>query len=140
MAKSTAFAGGLLGLALNNAAIASLGANRYLALHTADPGAGGNQSTNEATYPGYARVEQVAGAEWEITDNVASPAANIEFPLGTAGADQTVTHWSIGTAASGGGVIIYSAELVNSAGDPLPKLVTEGDAPVIFSASTITET
>ena len=39
----------------DNAAASPL-TNLYAALHTADPGAAGNQTTSEASYSGYARV------------------------------------------------------------------------------------
>lgn len=35
-------------------------ANLYIALHTGDPGEGGNQTTSEATYTSYARVADAA--------------------------------------------------------------------------------
>lgn len=86
-------------------------ANLYLALHTADPGEGGNQSTNEATYTGYQRVAVAKDATgWDITDNQASNAALIQFPQCTGGSE-TITHVSIGTAATGTGQILYSGAL-----------------------------
>jgi hypothetical protein len=42
--------------------------NLYLNLHTADPGAGGDQTTNEATYTGYARLAAVRdGTVWTVS-------------------------------------------------------------------------
>lgn len=39
----------------------------YIALHTADPGAGGDQTTSEATYTSYARVGVVrSGSGWTL--------------------------------------------------------------------------
>lgn len=57
----------LLNLLFNNVAAANIGnagglqpstvaGSLYLSLHTADPGAGGDQTVNEATYTSYARV------------------------------------------------------------------------------------
>lgn len=86
-------------------------ANLYLALHTADPGEGGNQTTNEAGYTGYQRVAVAKDATgWDITDNQASNAALIQFPQCTGGSE-TITHVSIGTAATGTGQILYSGAL-----------------------------
>ena len=86
-------------------------ANLYLALHTADPGEGGNQTTNEAGYTGYQRVAVAKDATgWDITDNQASNAALIQFPQCTGGSE-TITHVSIGTAVTGTGQILYSGAL-----------------------------
>ena len=64
MAKTTAYAGQLLGLYLNATPISTVAdnaastplTNTYVSLHTGDPGVAGNQSTNEVSYTGYARV------------------------------------------------------------------------------------
>ena len=67
MSKSNAFETSLLGLLFNNTDIANIGdaaglqnsaaaGSLYLALHTADPGEAGDQTTNECTYGSYARV------------------------------------------------------------------------------------
>lgn len=138
MAKSTAFAGALLDLILNNTAISGLTGTLYVSLHTADPGVGGTQATSEADYPGYARVAVARDAAWTISGNQASPVAAIEFPEST-GPGTTVTHFAIGLAATGAGVILYSAALVDASGDPLPKPITGGDTVTIGTTSTITE-
>lgn len=86
-------------------------ANVYVALHTADPGEGGTQTTNETAYTSYARQTIVKATGW--TDgggNELSNAALIQFPVcGVTGA--TITHVSIGTLDSGAGQILYSGEL-----------------------------
>jgi len=64
MPKSTTFADDLLNLIYRAVAIADLAENDatapltsiYVSLHTADPGVGGAQTTNEATYGAYARL------------------------------------------------------------------------------------
>jgi hypothetical protein len=64
MPKGTQFSNDFLKLVLNGTAIANIAdnagssplTNLYLALHTADPGVGGSQTTSEASYTGYARV------------------------------------------------------------------------------------
>jgi hypothetical protein len=86
-------------------------ANLYLALHTADPGEAGDQTTSEATYTSYARVAVTKDASgWTISGNQASNAALVQFPQCTGGTN-TITHVSIGTASTGAGQILYSGAL-----------------------------
>lgn len=82
----------------------------YVALHTADPGAG-EQNSNEVAFTGYARkgVTRVAG-NWNIVGNQISNINAIQFDECTAGST-TATHFSVGTALSGVGTIIYSGAL-----------------------------
>lgn len=82
--------------------------NVYVSLHTADPGESGSQSTSETTYTSYARaaVARSSGG-WTVTNNSVSPAAAIPFPAGTGGSG-TVTHFGVGSAASGAGVLWFS--------------------------------
>ena len=70
-----------------------------------------SQETSEATYTGYARVA-VARSEagWTVSGTSGSNAAIVQFALNT-GADQTVTHFGIGTADSGAGKLLYSDAL-----------------------------
>jgi hypothetical protein len=69
-----------------------------VALHTADPGEDGTQTTNEISYSGYVRVVVPRSAEgWTVTDNVVTPTAAIEFPTMLGGDGGLVTHFSIGT-------------------------------------------
>lgn len=67
MSMSNASETALLELLFKNTAWANVGnaaglqpsgaaGNLYVALHTADPGEAGSQSTNEVSYTGYARV------------------------------------------------------------------------------------
>ncbi len=84
----------------------------WIALHTADPGEGGAQNTNETAYTNYARVEMVRdNTKWTVTNNTVTNAVLIQFPQCgvTPGAD--ITHVSIGTLSSGAGQIIYSGAL-----------------------------
>ena len=61
--KGSTFDNDLLKLIFNATPIATIADNAastpltslYLSLHTADPGAGGSQTTSEAAYGGYAR-------------------------------------------------------------------------------------
>lgn len=144
MSKSNALENSLLLLLFNNTNIALVGdatgvrgssaaGSLYISLHTADPGEAGDQTTSEATYTGYARVAIArSGAGFTITANSVSPAANIDFPIGTAGSG-TVTHFGVGTAASGAGVLLYS-------GTVTPNIVTgNGITPRLTTATAITE-
>ena len=142
MSKSNAVETDLLSLVFNGTAIANLAdnaassplTNLYLALHTADPGEAGNQSTSEIGYTGYSRVAvaRTAGG-WTITGNSVSPVAAIEFGEMTGGTGGTVTHASIGTASSGAGKILYSGSLTPTIA------VATGVIPRIKNTSTITE-
>jgi len=141
MSKSNAFENALLQLILNATAIANLAdnaassplTNLYVSLHTADPGEAGNQSTSEATYTGYARVAVArTSGGWIVTANSASPAANIDFPIATAGTE-TITYFGVGSASSGAGVLYYS-------GTVTPNIsVVNGVIPRLRTTSTITE-
>ena len=98
----------------DNAASSPL-TNLFLSLHTADPGVGGSQTTNETSYTNYARVSVArTTAGWTVattaqTENVAL----LQFPqCGATGA--TVTHVAIGTLTSGAGTILYSGALNSS--------------------------
>ena len=83
----------------------------YVALHTADPGEAGNQTTNEATYTSYARVAVArTGVGWTVSGNTAENAALFQFPQCTSGTN-TITHVSIGTLSAGAGQILYSGAL-----------------------------
>jgi Flp pilus assembly protein TadG len=83
----------------------------YVALHTADPGDAGNQSTNEVSYTGYARVavaRSVAG--FTVSGNTVTNAATVQFGECTAGT-ATATHFSVGLESAGATDILYSGAL-----------------------------
>lgn len=105
----------------DNAAAAPL-TNLFVALHTADPGEAGDQTTNEATYTGYARVAVArTSGGWTVTTNSVVNAAQIAFGACTAGSN-VITHWSIGVATSGASKILYSGPI--------------GSTPKVFSGAT----
>lgn len=83
----------------------------YIALHTADPGEAGDQTTNEATYTSYARVAvaRTAGG-WSRSGSTISNVALVQFPQCTGGTN-TLTHFSIGVASSSTSQIILSGAL-----------------------------
>lgn len=103
MSTSTAYASSLIAHILAG--------NVYGALHTNDPGAAGNQTTNEVAYTGYAR-RPIALEDWDIEANTFTNAAAIEFAEATAvpGA-QSASHFTIGTAANGAGVVMLRGRL-----------------------------
>lgn len=102
------------------------------ALHTADPGDAGSQSTSEVGYTSYARVDVArTSGGWTVTANSVSPVANIDFPAGTGGSG-TVTHWSTGKTGGGASAILFS-------GTVTPNIVTgNGVTPRLTTATTIT--
>jgi hypothetical protein len=111
------------------------GATRYVSLHTASPGAGGDQTTNEATFGAYARVAVTAATGFSAA--AAGATANtglIQFPECTSGSN-TVTFVAIGTASSGAGQLIYFGALTSSR-----DISTGIQAQFAISALTATET
>lgn len=122
MPKSTTTCNNLLKLVFNATAWASVAdnaasaplTNLYLSLHTADPGVGNAQTTNEAAYTNYARIAVArSGAGWTVATNTATNAALAQFAqCGASGA--TITHVAIGTAASGAGNVLYAGALNSS--------------------------
>lgn len=82
-----------------------------VALHSADPGDAGSQSTNEIAYTGYARAT-IARSTGTITLSGSSPTqiantAVVSWPMCTGGTD-TATHFSFG---DDDGDIIHSGAL-----------------------------
>jgi hypothetical protein len=145
MAKSTTFDNDLLKLIFNATPIANIAdnaatsplTNLFVAMHTADPGAGGTQSTNEVTttaYPSYARksVARTTGG-WVVTGNTVNPAANIAFATPTGSPTAVLTHFSVGTATSGATKILYSGPLL------VPITVVAGTPPTLLTTTSITE-
>ena len=143
MAKSTATCNKLLALVFNATSWSGIAdntatspqTNLYLSLHTADPGVGNAQTTNETTYTNYVRVPVIrTTAGWTVSTNTAVNAALIQLAqCGATGA--TVTHVAIGTAISGAGNVLYSGALNSS------LAVANGIQPQFnASALTITET
>ena len=75
--------------------------NFHIALHTADPGEAGDQTTSEATFTSYARVAVARSAGgWTVSGSTADNAAAITFPSATGGSN-VIMFWSMGVAASG---------------------------------------
>lgn len=122
MSKGNTFENDLMKLVFQGTAIANLADNAasspitniYISLHTADVGEAGNQTSNEATYTGYARVAvERTSSGWTVTNNSVTNAAAITFPQCTGGSN-TITHFAVGTASSGSGKVLYKGELTAS--------------------------
>lgn len=119
MPKSTITCNNLLKLLFNavawanvadNAAASPL-TNLYVSLHTADPGVGNSQLTNEVAYTNYLRIAIVRTAVgWTVATNTAINAALAQFAqCGVTGA--SATHVAIGTASAGAGNVLYAGAL-----------------------------
>jgi hypothetical protein len=141
MGKGTTFDNDLLKLIFQATAIANLAdngttpiTNLVVALHTGDPSAG-NQNTSEAAYTGYNRVAVSRNsAGWTVTAANAVNAGAITFPACNGATNSTITYASIGKNAFGtGGEIYYSGALNNS------MLISIGITPS-FGAGNLTVT
>lgn len=148
MAKGTAYANSLLLLIFNATTFANVAINAtsspitsiFTSLHTSDPGAAGDQTTNEMTtgqYLGYTRVAvtRASGAGgWTVTTNSVSPQATITFPAGTGGSGATANFFAVGSLTSGAGVRFYSGTIS-------PTIACgNGVTPSLSTATAITET
>lgn len=142
MSKSNTYENELLLLIFNGVGIPNIADNAgvgpltelYVALHTADPGEAGDQTTSEATYTGYQRLAVPrTAAGWVVTDNSVSPANNLVFGDPTAGTE-TLTHASIGVAAAGVSKALYRGEL-----SPHIAIIPGGQAPELRNTSSIVE-
>jgi len=125
MSASDAFESDLLKLIFNNTNIANIGdatglrgsstaGSLWVALHVADPGDAGNQSTSESTYTGYARTSVArSSAGFTISGTAPTQATNsstVAFPQCTGGST-SVSHFSVGSSSSGTGEIVVSGAL-----------------------------
>lgn len=140
--KGATFDNDLLKLIFNGTNIALIADNTvttpltniYVSLHTADPTAAGNQTSNEITYTSYARVAvaRTTGG-WTVTGASVSPFATIGFPAGTGGAG-TATFFAVGTVASAGtGKLLYVGSITP------PIVCGNGITPQLTTASTAVE-
>lgn len=114
MSKSNTFENQIVALAFNGTALPWANANLFVALHTADPGEAGDQTTSEATYTGYTRIAVSRdGAGWTVAGNQASNTAEVTFPECTGGSN-TITHVSVGLVATSASQILYKGALTAS--------------------------
>lgn len=144
MSKSNAWETALLSLLFENSNAANIGdatglrgsttaGSLYFSLHTADPGETGDQTTNEVAYTSYARVAVARSSSgWTVTGNAVAVDANVQFPAGTGGSG-TATHWGLGTAVSGAGVLLYKGAIS-------PSIVCgNGVTPILTAGTVVTE-
>lgn len=139
--KGSVFDNDLLKLILNGVAIAQIADNAsaspytvlYLSLHTADPGAGGSQTTSEAAYGGYTRMSvSRTSSGFTVAGNAATLTSSVVFPTATGGSE-TETWSAVGTAPTGAGKILYRGPIT-------PALaVSTGISPQLTTGTTITE-
>lgn len=131
MSMGNTFENDILQLIYNAVAIANLAdnagsapaTNLYYVLHSADPGEGGDQSTNEVAYTGYARQAAVRSSSGlTVSGNQVSNAAQIQWGQCSAGST-TARFWSIGMASSGAGKILHRGVL----GSALGSFVADAD-------------
>jgi hypothetical protein len=143
MPKSSAADNDYLKLIFNGTAIPNIADNAavspvtilYVALHTADPGIGGTQSTNEISYTGYLRASTARSTSgWTVTGNSVSPVVAITWNAMTGGAGGTATFWSVGVAVSGATKIIHYGAIAPTIA------VSNGVTPQLTTASAVTET
>lgn len=119
-ALTTQSANDLLNYILRNVAPSWGGTGTlYLSLHSGTIGSGGDQTTNEITYTGYARVAVTRSSSGAFTVAASGASDNnalIQFGNPTAGSFPiTASHVAIGAAASGAGTAIEFTAL----NDPL---------------------
>lgn len=128
------FANDLIKLIFQATAIANVADNAasspltslQLALHTASP-SGGSQTTSEAAYTSYARVAVLRSSSgFDQSTNTAALHTLTSFPAATGGSE-TETHFSVGTASSGTGKVLFwgtvSPSIVVSSG-VTPQITT----------------
>lgn len=141
----TVTAADFLKLLLNATPIANIADNAtssalsalFLSLHTADPGASGNQQTSELAYTGatgYARqsiARNNGSPAWTITGASASPTSAVTFDTMTGGAGGLVTFVGLGTLVSGTGKLLLRGALSPSIN------VVNGIAPQLLTGSTL---
>ena len=108
--------------------------NLYVSLHTANPGATGNQTTSEAAYTSYARQAVSRDSSgWSISSETISNVAAVTFPTATGGSESE-TYAGIGTLSTGSGNLLYFGALTS------PLAVSSGITPSFaIGALTVTE-
>jgi len=120
MARGSTFLNDIIKLIFTATAIANIADNAasspltslYLSLHTADPGAGGNQTTSEAAYTNYARqgVARNSGG-FTVSGSAATRTAAVSFPAGATSDTDVISFWGVGTASSSTGKLLYSGPI-----------------------------
>lgn len=141
MGKGNTWSDDILKILFNATAVANICDNAasspltalFVSLHTANPGAGGSQTTSEAAYTSYARVSVArTSGGWTVSGTSVTPAAQISFPAATGGSE-TETFFGIGTASTGAGVLLYSGSISPTIA------VSNGVTPILTAATSVTE-
>lgn len=139
--KGSVFDNDLLKLIFNGTSIANIADNAassplaslFLSLHTADPGAGGNQAASEATYGGYVRMPVTRSpVGFTVSGNTVTLTSSVVFPVASSGTESE-TFAGVGTTLTGGGKILYRGPITP------PLAITTGIAPQLTTGTTITE-
>lgn len=114
MSKSNLHETDYLKLVYTNVAISNIGnvaglqpsgvaGSLFIALYTADPGE--TDAGTEANYTSYARIGVVRSAVgWTVSGNNVTNAGVVTFPTSTGGSN-TITHFGVRTAITGGDLI-----------------------------------
>lgn len=120
MPKATDACNSILALIFNGTAWADIAENDamgpltslWISLHTGDPGVGGSQLTNEATYGAYARKEVSRNtAGWLAPiGGVTKNTALAQF-VECNGGSNIISHVAIGTLSAGAGRVLYAGQL-----------------------------
>ena len=101
----------------------------YISLHTATPGAAGNQATNETAYTGYARQSIArSAAGWTVSGGSDTNDSEIAFPICSANPGDDITHLGIGVDSSGAGTLLIYGELET------PFAMQTGITPIISAS------
>lgn len=142
MPKSRDFSGDFLRLFFNATTMTGLAQNAtssplgdvFFALHTADPGSTGNQSTSEVSYTSYTRMGVArTSATFVVSGNTVRLVADLDFPASTGGAAASAAFFSIGKGSAGATQIMYSGTLS-------PQIpISSGATPRINAGTIITE-
>ena len=114
----------------------STAGNLYFSLHTASPGATGNQSTGEIAYTGYARIAMARGTAsiWTFStpaDGFGSQARNtaaVSFQKMTGGAGGIARFWGLGLDLTGAGDLLWYGPLALETAKPFAVIDLPTDA------------
>jgi len=103
-----------------------------IGLHTSDPGEGGNETTNECSYSGYARLALSRSSGTFSCSGANVSLQGVQF-FARASGSQTATHFHTGTASSGTGKIFHSGTITPN------LIIISGVVPMMRQTTIITE-
>ena len=87
----------------------------YIALHTADVGEAGDQTTNEISYTGYARVGVIrATSGWTLSGDQISNTSAVTFGQRSDVGTSVASHFSAGLVSSGASLALIKGPLGTS--------------------------